>query len=62
MKGRMDMLLFNYDQKMKVRPNHAEVKPTTKEPREAAMAAWSSESGRGNILIWKLVVKLPEIL
>ena len=56
------MLLFNYDQKMKVRPNHAEVKPTTKEPREAAKAAWSSESGKGNILIWKLVVKLPEIL
>ena len=47
---------------MKVRPYHAEVKPTTKEPREAAMAAWSSESGKGNILIWKLVVKLPEIL
>ena len=44
------MLSFNYDQKMKLRPNHAEVKPTTKEPREAAMAAWSSESGRRNIL------------
>ena len=51
----MDM---HNDQKIKVRPNHAEVKPTTKEPREAAKAAWSSDSGRGNILIWKFVVKL----
>ena len=63
MKGRIDMLSFNYDKKIKVRPHHAEVKPTTKEPREAAKAAWSSDSGRGNILIlWKLLVKLPEIL
>ena len=35
--------------------DQAEVKPTTREPKEAAKAACSSESGRGNIIraIWK---------
>ena len=30
--------------------DQAEVKPTTREPKEAAKAACSSESGRGNII------------